>query len=276
MTFPIVCFCLLQPLVLKCLCVSVFVSAGRCSLLPVVNNSGAICNSWKLDPTTLRFPLKGMLPFDKVGFWPVHMLKVCWGMCLLWFRSIIPLVILQDLFEPQTGLLRYVLEQPYSREMVCNMLGLNKQVWLTLHQCCSSASLFSASPVFAPALPLFHLTVCHTSHFAWLYPHCLFSHVPYLPLLHITLCLLTSMCHLTPSFIVSALLMSIYWFFIPLNSFELSLSFSSTFQFHFLCFLCVVTPPLSCCSSSTATICKTICEKKNMAIVWAGPIMHLK
>ncbi|KAK0134208.1 Mediator of RNA polymerase II transcription subunit 23 [Merluccius polli] len=70
---------------------------GRCSLLPVVNNSGAICNSWKLDPTTLRFPLKGMLPYDK------------------------------DLFEPQTGLLRYVLEQPYSREMVCNMLGLNKQ-----------------------------------------------------------------------------------------------------------------------------------------------------
>uniref|UniRef100_A0A8C5NER4 Mediator of RNA polymerase II transcription subunit 23 n=1 Tax=Gouania willdenowi TaxID=441366 RepID=A0A8C5NER4_GOUWI len=70
---------------------------GRCSLLPVVNNSGAICNSWKLDPTTLHFPLKGMLPFDK------------------------------DLFEPQTGLLRYVLEQPYSREMVCNMLGLNKQ-----------------------------------------------------------------------------------------------------------------------------------------------------
>lgn len=34
----------------------------------------------------------------------------------------------QELFEPQTGLLRYVLEQPYSREMVCNMLGLNKQV----------------------------------------------------------------------------------------------------------------------------------------------------
>ncbi|CAL8313929.1 unnamed protein product [Lota lota] len=70
---------------------------GRCSLLPVVNNSGAICNSWKLDPSTLRFPLRGMLPYDK------------------------------DLFEPQTGLLRYVLEQPYSREMVCNMLGLNKQ-----------------------------------------------------------------------------------------------------------------------------------------------------
>ncbi|XP_023606035.1 mediator of RNA polymerase II transcription subunit 23 isoform X7 [Myotis lucifugus] len=70
---------------------------GRCSLLPVVNNSGAMCNSWKLDPATLRFPLKGLLPYDK------------------------------DLFEPQTALLRYVLEQPYSRDMVCNMLGLNKQ-----------------------------------------------------------------------------------------------------------------------------------------------------
>ncbi|KQK77519.1 hypothetical protein AAES_125189 [Amazona aestiva] len=33
----------------------------------------------------------------------------------------------EDLFEPQTALLRYVLEQPYSRDMVCNMLGLNKQ-----------------------------------------------------------------------------------------------------------------------------------------------------
>uniref|UniRef100_UPI003AAC7EDC mediator of RNA polymerase II transcription subunit 23 isoform X6 n=1 Tax=Centroberyx gerrardi TaxID=166262 RepID=UPI003AAC7EDC len=45
---------------------------GRCSLLPVVNNSGAICNSWKLDPTTLRFPLRGMLPFDKFASFP-HM-----------------------------------------------------------------------------------------------------------------------------------------------------------------------------------------------------------
>lgn len=30
--------------------------------------------------------------------------------------------------EPQSGLLRYVLEQPYSRDMVGSMLGLNKQV----------------------------------------------------------------------------------------------------------------------------------------------------
>ncbi|XP_055120213.1 mediator of RNA polymerase II transcription subunit 23 isoform X7 [Symphalangus syndactylus] len=45
---------------------------GRCSLLPVVNNSGAICNSWKLDPATLRFPLKGLLPYDKFASFP-HM-----------------------------------------------------------------------------------------------------------------------------------------------------------------------------------------------------------
>ncbi|KAJ8970204.1 hypothetical protein NQ314_001351 [Rhamnusium bicolor] len=32
-----------------------------------------------------------------------------------------------ELLEKQTGLLRYVLEQPYSRDMVCGMLGLNKQ-----------------------------------------------------------------------------------------------------------------------------------------------------
>lgn len=70
---------------------------GRWCLLLVVNNLGVICNSWKLDPATLHFPLKGFLPCDK------------------------------DLFEPQATLLRYVLEQPYSRNMVCNMLGLNRQ-----------------------------------------------------------------------------------------------------------------------------------------------------
>ncbi|KAI2652422.1 Mediator of RNA polymerase II transcription subunit 23 [Labeo rohita] len=91
---------------------------GRCSLLPVVNNSGAICNSWKLDPTTLRFPLRGMLPYDK------------------------------DLFDPQTGLLRYVLEQPYSRDMVCNMLGLNKQVSaMTLSLALSPSSASHVHPL---------------------------------------------------------------------------------------------------------------------------------
>lgn len=74
---------------------------GHASMLPVVEHSGYadhLVNAWKLDPITLKLSLKGNLPYDK---------------CLL---------------EPQTPLLRYVLEQPYSREMVCSMLGLQKQV----------------------------------------------------------------------------------------------------------------------------------------------------
>lgn len=34
----------------------------------------------------------------------------------------------QDLVEPQTKLLQYVIAQPYSRDVICTMLGLNKQV----------------------------------------------------------------------------------------------------------------------------------------------------
>ncbi|XP_046366598.1 mediator of RNA polymerase II transcription subunit 23-like isoform X3 [Haliotis rufescens] len=71
--------------------------AGRSHLLPVVGHSMSMNNVWRLNTTTLRFHLSGPLPYDKA---------------------------IQD---PQTNLLRYVLEQPYSREMVCNMLGLNKQ-----------------------------------------------------------------------------------------------------------------------------------------------------
>lgn len=74
--------------------------SGRTHLLPVVGYSIAISTSnvWRLSSSCLKFPLNGPLPYDK------------------------------ELSEPQTGLLRYVLEQPYSRDMVCNMLGLNKQV----------------------------------------------------------------------------------------------------------------------------------------------------
>nr|CAD7200499.1 unnamed protein product [Timema douglasi] len=67
---------------------------------PVVEHSGYadhLINPWKLDPATLKFSLKGNLPYDP------------------------------ELLKPQTGLLRYVLEQPYSRDMVCSMLGLQKQ-----------------------------------------------------------------------------------------------------------------------------------------------------
>ncbi|KAG9347480.1 hypothetical protein JZ751_005047 [Albula glossodonta] len=63
--------------------------------------------------------LLGSLISDFVdSFRPTARINSICGRC-----SLLPV----DLFEPQTGLLRYVLEQPYSRDMVCNMLGLNKQ-----------------------------------------------------------------------------------------------------------------------------------------------------
>ncbi|XP_056641984.1 mediator of RNA polymerase II transcription subunit 23 isoform X1 [Diorhabda carinulata] len=73
---------------------------GQTEMRPVVEHSGCpehLVNPWKLDPQTLRFAVKGTLPYAP------------------------------ELLEKQTGLLRYVLEQPYSRDMVCGMLGLNKQ-----------------------------------------------------------------------------------------------------------------------------------------------------
>ncbi|KAJ9591915.1 hypothetical protein L9F63_001517, partial [Diploptera punctata] len=73
---------------------------GHSKMLPVVEHSGYadhLINPWKLDPFSLKFTLKGHLPYDR------------------------------ELLEPQTGLLRYVLEQPYSRDLVCSMLGLQKQ-----------------------------------------------------------------------------------------------------------------------------------------------------
>ncbi|XP_071507366.1 mediator of RNA polymerase II transcription subunit 23-like [Diadema antillarum] len=69
---------------------------GRHFLLPIIGHSNNTSNSWKLDAVTLAFPMKGLLPFDMYAM------------------------------KPQTGLLRYVLEQPYSRDMVCTLLSLNK------------------------------------------------------------------------------------------------------------------------------------------------------
>ncbi|KAK6167600.1 hypothetical protein SNE40_021588 [Patella caerulea] len=70
---------------------------GRSRLLPVVGHSVSTNNVWRLNTNTLSFMLNGPLPYEK------------------------------DLTDPQTGLMRYVLQQPYSREMASNMLGLNKQ-----------------------------------------------------------------------------------------------------------------------------------------------------
>ncbi|KPI96136.1 PREDICTED: mediator of RNA polymerase II transcription subunit 23 [Papilio xuthus] len=73
---------------------------GHSSMLPVVEFSGYadhLINPWRLDPTTLKFSLKGNLPYD------------------------------DELLKPQIALLRHVIQQPYSRDMMCSMLGLQKQ-----------------------------------------------------------------------------------------------------------------------------------------------------
>ena len=71
--------------------------AGRTKLLPVIGYSNTVGNAWKLDPVSAKLQLRGLLPYSK------------------------------ELLLPQTELLRYVLEQPYSRDMVCAMLGLNNK-----------------------------------------------------------------------------------------------------------------------------------------------------
>ena len=71
----------------------------------------AVSNVWRLNSNTLSFQLSGPLPYDA------------------------------ELLEPQHSLLRYVLEQTYSRELVCTMLGLNKQVRLLMRLQVRSTSL---------------------------------------------------------------------------------------------------------------------------------------
>lgn len=64
---------------------------------PTGQNSPSI-NSWKLDSLTLKFQLKGALPYSP------------------------------ELLEAQPGLLRYILKQPYSREMVYAVIDIQKKV----------------------------------------------------------------------------------------------------------------------------------------------------
>ncbi|XP_049544481.1 mediator of RNA polymerase II transcription subunit 23 [Anopheles darlingi] len=91
---------------------------GHSSMLPIVEHSSYADNliiPWKLDPDTLKLSLRGNLPYD------------------------------DELLQPQARLLRFVLQQPYSRDMVCSMLNFQKQqkqkcaaleeqlVWLVLN-----------------------------------------------------------------------------------------------------------------------------------------------
>lgn len=70
------------------------------SMLPIIENFSYqehMFNPWRLDPATLKFHLKGNLPYD------------------------------QDVTQPQKKLLRHLLGQSYSTEMVSVILNLQKQ-----------------------------------------------------------------------------------------------------------------------------------------------------
>lgn len=76
----------------------IFSIINRPDLLPVVGCSTCHGNpSWRLDPISAKFPLKGLLPYK------------------------------DKLKEPQVGQVRYLLEQHYSREMICNTLSLSQK-----------------------------------------------------------------------------------------------------------------------------------------------------
>lgn len=73
---------------------------GHSRMLPIVEHSGyadQLINPWRLDASSLKLYLKGSLPYDP------------------------------ELTQSQGYLFRFVLQQPYSRDMVCNMLNLQKQ-----------------------------------------------------------------------------------------------------------------------------------------------------
>lgn len=243
----------------------VCVRAGRCSLLPVVNNSGAICNSWKLDPTTLRFPLKGMLPFDKVVFvrsmcaYTHGLVKVC--MRLVWLRFVIPNPLGPVWAADGATALRVgaaVLEGDGVQHAGTQQTGVTHLASVPQHRILFFQPLLSLLRLF----PLFYLTVFLPPHtlpdffFPTACSHTPPPHLPFSRSLHVScppcviplsLCPLSSRQPFASLFLLSSI----------------CLFHHLSFQFHLFWFLCVVTPPLSCCSSSTATIRKTICEEKN-------------
>jgi len=74
----------------------IFSIVNRPDLLPVVGCSTCQGNpSWRLDAISAKFQLKGLLPYK------------------------------DKLKEPQVGQVRYLLEQPYSRDMIYNTLSLS-------------------------------------------------------------------------------------------------------------------------------------------------------
>ncbi len=79
-------------------------SLYRHRMRPIVEGTGKAhaVSVWKLDPNSLKFLLKGSMTYERI---------LPYG---------------RDIVEPQKELLRYVLKQPYSKEMINRMLGLQK------------------------------------------------------------------------------------------------------------------------------------------------------
>uniref|UniRef100_A0A1A9VQ90 Mediator of RNA polymerase II transcription subunit 23 n=1 Tax=Glossina austeni TaxID=7395 RepID=A0A1A9VQ90_GLOAU len=77
--------------------VSIISHAHMFPIVELFGYADHLMNSWKLDPNTLKFILKDNLPYES------------------------------ELFAEQSQLLRYVLEQTCSKEMVPTMLNLQKQ-----------------------------------------------------------------------------------------------------------------------------------------------------
>jgi len=73
-------------------------------LVPVVEQLGRahVMSTWKLDPVSLKFFLKGAMTYERI-------LPYC-----------------RDLTCPQPQLIRYLLSQPYSKDLVNHVLGLQK------------------------------------------------------------------------------------------------------------------------------------------------------
>ncbi|XP_040568431.2 LOW QUALITY PROTEIN: mediator of RNA polymerase II transcription subunit 23 [Lepeophtheirus salmonis] len=78
--------------------------AYRHRLRPIVEHYGKahVVSTWKLDSNSLKILLKGNQTYERI------------------------LPYSKEMVEPQTGLLLYVLRQPYSKELAINILGLQK------------------------------------------------------------------------------------------------------------------------------------------------------
>jgi mediator of RNA polymerase II transcription subunit 23 len=83
---------------------SIVSCANKWRLVPVVEQLGRahVLSTWKLDPASLKFLLKGTNTYERI-------LPYC-----------------RELTQPQPHLVKYLLSQPYSKDLVNHVLGLQK------------------------------------------------------------------------------------------------------------------------------------------------------